>query len=120
VVASPYRLDAAAGQARLALMQGNLAGALRAIEPLLVSSAVTGTGDNPFEGAEFPRLVEWTCHRVMASARGRSDPEAAAWLARAHEALQVRAATIADAALRDGFLNNIPVHREIERDWAER
>ena len=52
---------------------------------------MTGADDNPLEGAEFPRLVEWTCHRVLACSRG--DPRAAEWLARAHEALQAQAAT---------------------------
>jgi len=119
-VASPYRYDAAAGLARLALTQGDVAGALRAIEPLRVPGTTTGARDHPFEGAEFPRLVEWTCHRVLATARGSSDPEAAAWLVRAHEALQARAATLPDAALREGFLNHIPVHRDIEQGWRER
>jgi hypothetical protein len=57
---------------------------------------------------------------VLESARGRDDPEAVAWLTRAREALQARAATILDAALREGFLDNIPVHRDIERAWAAR
>ncbi|MEO6744425.1 MAG: hypothetical protein ABIS28_20490, partial [Caldimonas sp.] len=72
------------------------------------------------DGVEFPRLVEWTCHRVLASAGAREDPRADAWLARAHEALQVQAATIQDAAVRQGFLRNIPVHREIVTAWATR
>jgi len=45
---------------------------------------------------------------------------AAAWLARAHGALQRQAATIADPALRQGFLRNIPAHREIVMAWSPR
>ena len=90
----------------------------RRLAPLLALGAKTGADDNPLEGVEFPRLVEWTCHRVLASAGDRGDPRAAEWLARAHDALQAQAATIADAALRQGFLCNIPVHREIVAAWA--
>ena len=80
-----------------------------------IALAKTATEDNPLDGVEFPRLVEWTCHRVLASA---GDPRAGEWLARAHTALQARAATITDAALRDGFLRNIPVHAQIVAAWA--
>ena len=90
---------------------------MQALEPLLALGAKTSADDNPLEGVEFPRLVEWTCHRVLASA---GDPRAAEWLARAHEALQAQAATIADAELRQGFICNIPVHREIAAAWATR
>jgi hypothetical protein len=99
--------------ARVALAQGDTAAAMRALEPLLAPGAQTGAGSNPTEGAEFPRLVEWTCHRVLASAGGPGDPRAAEWLHRAHEALKAQAASITDAAIRQGFLFNIPVHREI-------
>jgi len=90
---------------------------MQALESLLALGAKTGADGNPLEGAEFPRLVEWTCHRVL-SARG--DPRAGEWLARAHASLQVQAATVTDAALRQGFLCNIPVHREIVAAWAAR
>ena len=113
-IASPYRHDACAGLARVALAQGDTAAAMQALAPLLAVGARTGADDNPLEGVEFPRLIEWTCHRVLAM---RGDPRAAEWLARAHEALQAQAATISDAALRQGFLCNIPAHREIVAAW---
>ena len=116
-IASPYRHDASAGLARVALAQGDTDAAMQALESLLALGAKTSADDNPLEGVEFPRLVEWTCHRVLASA---GDPRAAEWLARAHEALQAQAATIADAELRQGFICNIPVHREIAAAWATR
>jgi hypothetical protein len=47
-------------------------------------------------------------------------PLAAEWLTRAHEALQARAASIPEAALRQGFLHNIPFQREIIAAWAAR
>ena len=117
-IASPYRHDASAGLARVALAQGDTAAAMQALEPLLALGAKAGADDNPLEGVEFPRLVEWTCHRVLASAGEPGDPRAAEWLTRAHEALQAQAATITDAALRQGFLRNIPAHREIVAAWA--
>ena len=116
-IASPYRHDASAGLARVALAQGDTGAALQALESSLALGARTGADDNPLEGAELPRLVEWTCHRVLSD---RGDPRAAEWLARAHESLQVQAATIADAALRQSFLCNIPVHREIVAAWTSR
>jgi hypothetical protein len=48
------------------------------------------------------------------------DPRAAEWLARAHNALQAHAANLLEPALRYGFLNNIPHHREIVAAWAKR
>jgi hypothetical protein len=54
---------------------------------------------------------------VLASAGDPGDPRAAEWLARAHDALQVQAATISDAALRQSFLDHIPTHREIVAAW---
>jgi hypothetical protein len=114
-LASPYRHDAAAGSARVALAAGDAAAAMQALEPLLLLAAKTGAADNPLEGTEFPRLVEWTCHRVLARA---GDRRSADWLARAHEALQAQAAAIADAALRENFLRSIPHHREIVAAWA--
>jgi class 3 adenylate cyclase len=114
-LASPYRHDAAAGLARVALAQGDSGAAMHALMPLLAVGAATGAADDLLKGVEFPRLVEWTCHRVLASA---GDPRAAHWLARAHEALQTQAATITDAALRRSFLGNVPVHREISVAWA--
>ena len=69
------------------------------------------------EGTETQRLIELTCHQVLANA---NDSRAAEWLARAQEALQAQAATIPDSALRQGFLQNIPHHREIVAAWARR
>jgi len=116
-IGSPYRHDAAAGLARVALAQGDTAAALQALEPLLAAGAAAHGDDNLLEGAEFPRLVEWTCHRVLARAGEHGERRAAEWLSRAHDALQTQAAAIADPALRESFLRNIPVHREILAAW---
>ncbi len=103
---SPWQRDASAGLAQVALAQGDGATALREVEALLAHLAGGGTLD----GTVKPRLIELTCYRVLAQAR---DLRAAEWLTRAHAALQAQAATIPDPALRQGFLQNIPYHREI-------
>jgi hypothetical protein len=60
-----------------------------------------------------------TCHQVLARA---GDPRAAEWLARAHTALMAQADAIAQsgggAELLEGFLQNIPHHREIVALWS--
>ena len=38
----------------------------------------------------------------------------------AHAMLQKQADALADAALRESFLNNVPEHREIATAWAAR
>jgi class 3 adenylate cyclase/tetratricopeptide (TPR) repeat protein len=103
-----HRHGAAAGLARTALAQGDAAAALQEVEQLVEKAAADGA-------AGFGRDIELTCHLVLASA---GDARAAEWLQVAHARLQGEAATITDAALRRGFLANIPEHREIEAAWA--
>jgi hypothetical protein len=67
------------------------------------------------EGGESPRRVEMTCYLVLERS---GDARAAEWLERAHTHLMAKAATIPDAALRHGFLNNITEHREIVAAWV--
>ena len=107
------RHDAAAGLARVALDEGDADAARHAVEPVLVYAA----GGGALDGAEEARLIEWTCHRALAAV---GDPRADAWLTRAHDALQAQAGTIADPGLRQGFLQNVPWHREIVAAWAAR
>ena len=115
-----WQHDASAGLARVALAEGDAAAALAAmaaLKPLLDHIAAGGTLD----GTEHPRLIELSCHQALARA---GDPRAADWLARAHGALMAQADAISrsttDATLRQGFLQNIPHHREIVAAWAKR
>ena len=120
-IGSAHQRDASAGLTRVALAEGDAAAALAALQPLLSHVAAGGTLD----GAECPRLIELTCHQAFARA---GDPAAADWLARAHTALMAQANAIsrdssqhgADPALRQGFLSNIPHHREIVVAWTKR
>jgi class 3 adenylate cyclase/tetratricopeptide (TPR) repeat protein len=112
----PKQHDASAGLARVALTAGDAAGlrdALEALRPLLDASTDGGT----LESAEGARRIELTCHQVLARA---GDPRADAWLARAHSALMAQAEAIGDPALQQGFLRNIPWHRDIVAAWAKR
>ena len=113
----PAQHDASASLARLALAEGGAAAAIAALQPVLAHVAAGGTLD----GGVWPRLVELTVHQALARA---GDPAAADWLARAHTALMAQADSIsqhsADVALRQGFLQNIPHHREIVAAWANR
>ena len=106
------RHDASAGLVRVALAEGDVGAALAALQPLLDYVAAGGSLRNTQE-----RDIELTCHRALARA---GDPRAADWLARAHTALMDGAATITDDALRQGFLQNVPYHREIVAAWAKR
>lgn len=106
--------DVGAGLARLALAGGDVGTALAALQPLLDHVDADGTLD----GTEEPRRIELTAHQVLARA---GDPRADGWLLRAHQALMVQAEAIersGGAALRQGFLQNIPHHREIVATWA--
>ena len=107
----PEPPDALAGLASLALAQGDLPTALRHVLRLL---ALDGQGAVA-QASLNPRRLALICHRVLSSA---DDPRALAWLQGAHAELLAVAATISDAALRDGFLNNIPDHRAILAAWA--
>lgn len=70
-------------------------------------------------GAQQPRWIELTCHQALARA---GDPRAFDWPARAHGTLmaEVEAEAIADTALHQSFLHNIPHHREIVAAWVRR
>jgi class 3 adenylate cyclase/tetratricopeptide (TPR) repeat protein len=116
-IGAGWQHDASAGLACVALAEGDAVAAVAALEPLLEHIAAGGTLD----GSEHPRMVELSCHQALARA---GDPRAAEWLARAHGALMAQADAIdrstSDAALRQGFLQNVPHHREIVMAWKER
>jgi ATP/maltotriose-dependent transcriptional regulator MalT len=106
----PYRFDAAAGLARVALAQGDLPAALREVEALLAE-----VGGGTWGGVDMASLIELTCYKVLAR---HHDARANDWLVRAHDTLQAQAAAIADDAIRLRFLQNVPVHREIVEAWT--
>ncbi len=107
----PHQPDNVAGLARLALARGDVPEALRQVQRVLDQEAATGVAHQ----ARNQGRVNLVCHLVLARAM---DPRADAWLQRAHGRLQATAANISDAALREGFLANIPDHRAILAAWA--
>jgi hypothetical protein len=110
---SPRQHDAGAGLARVALAEGATTAAPGAMQPLLDHLSTGGT----LEGTIYPRLIEFTGHQALARA---GDPRASEWLVRAHTALMAQADAVTDATLRQGFLLNIPHHRDIVAAWAKR
>jgi len=107
----PNAFDALIGLARVALAQGDVTAALLSVQDVLVHVADGRT----LEGSTAPRLILLTCHQVLARV---GDVRATEILASAYRELQARASTIADAALRESFINNIPEHREIVAAWS--
>ncbi|HVE48500.1 MAG TPA: adenylate/guanylate cyclase domain-containing protein [Casimicrobiaceae bacterium] len=105
--------DAVAGQARVALARGDPAGALDRIEPIVAHIASGQTLD----GAEVPRLILWTCYRVLERNR---DPRADAILDVAYSNVQKQAASFPDDGRRQGFIENIAEHRDIVAAWQTR
>jgi tetratricopeptide (TPR) repeat protein len=107
----PRQHDATVGLARVALQQGDLPKALQHVQKLLAHLAA-GVSYERCDG----RLLEWTCFEVL---RAAGDAQAQSWLARAHAAVQATARSIQDDGLRQGFLSNIALHREILAAWAQ-
>ncbi|MDQ6620378.1 MAG: hypothetical protein M3Z31_11920, partial [Pseudomonadota bacterium] len=113
----PIQHDASAGLARAALAQGDVNAALEAVRRLPALDLHGDASTDPLDGAEAPRWIEWTAYLVL---RRAGDARADAWLRRAHNALQRQAAALNDPQLREGFLQNIPHHREILAEWKAR
>jgi hypothetical protein len=106
------RHAAIAGLARAAMAQNDLDAALKEVRRLLAHVDAGGK----LEDVEYLRLLELTCYQVLARAE---EPRASEWLDRAYTNLQATAATLTDAKMREGFLANIPEHREIVKAWME-
>jgi class 3 adenylate cyclase/tetratricopeptide (TPR) repeat protein len=103
--------NAMANMAQVALAEGDVAGALRAVEGVLAHMASGGTLAGYCVDRHFIRL---SCYQVLERAL---EPRAAEMLTIAHTELQASAARITDATLRHNFLNNIPENREIVAAW---
>jgi predicted ATPase len=107
-IESATQHDAAAGQARVALAQDDVQAAMQVLLPGLADG-------RSLEGTEAPHLIRLSCYQVLSRA---GDPRATKMLAHAHTELLLASLTIADTALRESFLNNIPEHRAIMAAWA--
>jgi tetratricopeptide (TPR) repeat protein len=103
-------IEPRAGLARVALAQGDLAGALAHVEVILEYLA-----DYPgLRCAYEPLRVYLTCYQVLDA---NADPRAQSVLSTAYDMLQERVASIADEEMRRSCLENVPYHREIAAEW---
>ena len=71
--------------------------------------------DNTLDGTDEPIRVYLTCYRVL---HANQDPRAQVLLTTAHSLLQQQAAKIEDETLRRSFLENVPAHSAIMREFA--
>ena len=95
-----------AGLAQVNLVQDKIDQALAEMEQILLI-----LNDDPhLSGATHPGRVFLACYQVL---KAGQDPRADDILAQARALLQQRAAKIADPALRQSFLENVPEHREL-------
>jgi hypothetical protein len=101
----------------MSLIQGDLPQALIHAEEILNhlenDTPSTGLGHG-LDGTVEPCLVYLTCYRVL---QADQDPRASAVSETAHALLQERAAKIQDETQRRSYLENVPFHREIVREW---
>ena len=109
---SAYALDAQAGLARVALLQGDLAEAMRHAEALLLH----GADSSALQACLARRLVELSAWQVLHHA---GDARAPGLLRAAHQSLQDSAGALADPALRQGMLTGVPEHRQLMAAWAQ-
>jgi hypothetical protein len=73
---------------------------------------------NPsLDGAEEPFWVFLSCFQIL---RAVKDQRAQAILETAYHQLQDRAAQLTDADLQRSFLENVPAHWEIVREYEKR
>lgn len=109
---SAYALDAQAGLARVALLQGDQAEALRHAEALLLQ----GADSSALQACLARRLVELSAWQVLHHA---GDARTPGLLRAAHQSLQDSAGALADPALRQGMLTGVPEHRQLMAAWAQ-
>jgi DNA-binding SARP family transcriptional activator len=106
-IEQPVRaLDNRLGLARVALAQGRVAGALELVEDVAARIGAEG-----IQGLEFPFIGYMTVYQVHVAAGDKV--RARAVLTEAYGALMDRAEKLKDPAIRDQFLENVAVHREL-------
>ena len=93
--------------AAVTFAQGDGAAALAAVEPLLANFATT-----PFISQDRPQELLLIAYQILVA---NADPRAQAVLHQAWAYVQEQAAKIDDPRLRETFLANVPVNRELAR-----
>jgi DNA-binding SARP family transcriptional activator/predicted ATPase len=108
----PHRAsEALAGLAQVWLAQGDLNQAQAHVDEVLAY-----LDHHQLVGILEPFRLYLTCYRVLQAGQ---DPRATDVLATAHRRLQERAAKIEDDRLRHSFLENVPAHRELVREFQK-
>ena len=110
-------LDALAGLARVSMTGGSVHQALTHLDEILtyLESEAPKVG-HPLDGTKEPFHIFYSCYQVL---KANDDPRADAILTDAYNLLQTRAANISDEELRDCFLNNVAVNREIVEEYEK-
>lgn len=96
----------------LALEQGATGAALTAVEPVLANFA-----EMSLSAAQRPQELLWLAYQILAA---NHDPRATTILHQAWTLVQDQLAQIEEPRLRETFLNNVPVNREVARLVAVR
>jgi predicted ATPase len=106
-------IEAIAGQVLHALASRDIAAARGHVDVILDRQARGAS----LAGTDEPLRIGLACFLALAAA---GDSRAAGVLAATHAELMARAATISDPVLRQGFIDNVPWHRELNRLWRQR
>jgi class 3 adenylate cyclase/tetratricopeptide (TPR) repeat protein len=99
-------IDDLGGLAQVALQQGHISQALTHVEEIL-----TWITQHGLEGIEYPLRVYLTCANVLITAGQKK--HAFEILTMVQTLIQERATRISDEDVRQGFMNNVPLHRQI-------
>ncbi len=102
-------VEAHAGLAQIAFRLGDLSRARAHVEAILATLAT-----HRYVGLEQPFPSYLVCYRVLSAT---NDPRATTVLEAAQQRLQEYADNIHDQALRQSFLENVPIHRELLRAY---
>jgi predicted ATPase len=102
--------EAQAGLAAIAQQQGDHEQALSLVEALLAQLA-----EQPTAGQDEPFFLYLTCYQVLATTQDRRAP---AILQQGYMLLQRYAEQITDVALRQSFLENVPVHQALSQAYT--
>lgn len=105
-------MEQRAGLARTFMAQSEKSQALNQVEEIL--SYIKGNGR--FDGVESPFHIYMTVYRIL---REHEDQRAGSILEMAHAHLQEQANNIEEVELKQAFLENIAVHRQITAEYTE-
>jgi predicted ATPase len=106
---APLALEPLAGLARVSMARDDLAQAQTYVEEIL-----SQLEDSTLRESKQTLYAYLDCYRVL---RALADPRADSILESAHDVLQARATRISDEQMRHSFLQNVPAHQEIVREF---